>query len=254
MDRLLIVNADDFGLSHGINYGIIDAHRRGIVTSTTAMMTAGAVEHAAQLSAETPSLGVGLHFVLTYGKPLSVMPSLQREGALGKWVWEVAKSGTLSLSEVENELEQQFQRFVSLFGRYPTHIDSHHHVHFIPQVWSIVSQFARDKRLPLRVDRPVARQNGIEPVHIHSTEGFIGDFYADNVSQNFFLNTLERSRRLGEMSVEMMCHPGFIDQIVQHSAYCFPRLAELEVLTSTSLPREIRARGYRLGSFRDLVM
>lgn len=254
MERLLIVNADDFGLSPGINYGIIDAHRRGIVTSTTAMMTAEAIELAAQLSAETPSLAVGLHFVLTYGEPLTAMPSLQRNGVLGKWVWEVAKAGTLSLTEVENELEQQFQHFVSLFGRKPTHIDSHHHVHFIPQVWSIVSRFAQDKGLPIRFDRQVAHQNGIAPVNIQTSDGFISDFYAENVSLDFFLRALDASNRRGEMSVEMMCHPGFVDQTVQQSAYCFQRLAEGGVLTSAVLRQEIAARNYRLGSFADLLI
>lgn len=123
MMKLLIVNADDFGLSPGVNYGIIEAHRHGLVTSTTAMMNAGGIEHAAEISADYPLLGVGLHFVLSYGRPLSAMPSLVREGHLGKWVWEVAKQGSLADEDIVAELHQQFDRFVSLFGRQPTHID-----------------------------------------------------------------------------------------------------------------------------------
>ncbi len=83
MQRVLIINADDFGLSPGINYGIIDAHRRGVVTSTTAMMTADAIEHAAQVCVDVPSLAIGLHFVLSYGNPLTMMTSLQRDGTVG---------------------------------------------------------------------------------------------------------------------------------------------------------------------------
>ena len=252
MERLLIVNADDFGLSTGVNCGIIEAHRHGIVTSTTAMMTANAIEHAAELSANTPSLAVGLHFVLSYGKPLTAMPSLQRHGVLGKWIWDVAKEGALSVTEVESELQQQYQRFVALFGREPTHIDSHHHVHFIPQVWPIVSSFAQSKGLPVRFDPPVARQNGIERIDIQSSDGFISDFYAENVSQDFFLRALDESTRHGACSIEIMSHPGFVDQTVQQSAYCFQRLAELEVLTSDSLRQRVAERKYRLGSFRHL--
>lgn len=74
MENLLIVNADDFGLSKGQNYGIIEACRRGVVTSTTALINGEAVEHAAQLCRELPELGVGMHFVLTLGLPLSPMP------------------------------------------------------------------------------------------------------------------------------------------------------------------------------------
>ncbi len=83
MERLLIVNADDFGLSKGQNYGIIDSFLHGVVTSTTALVNGEAVEHAAQLSGELPALAVGMHFVLTLGKPLTPMPGLTRDGQLG---------------------------------------------------------------------------------------------------------------------------------------------------------------------------
>ncbi len=65
MERLLIVNADDFGLSKGQNYGILDACKNGLVTSTTALVNGAAIDHAAQLSRRTPELAVGMHFVLT---------------------------------------------------------------------------------------------------------------------------------------------------------------------------------------------
>ncbi|QCT88982.1 chitin disaccharide deacetylase [Escherichia sp. E4742] len=252
MQRLLIVNADDFGLSPAINYGIIDAHRCGVVTSTTAMMTADAIEHAVKVSADLPSLAVGLHFVLSYGNPLTVMSSLQRDGKLGKWIWDVARDGLLAQQEVENELEAQYQRFVALFCRKPTHIDSHHHVHFIPQVWPIVSRFAQQKGLPVRFDPEAAAPHDIGRENIISTEGFTAHFYADNVLQAEFLRMLDESAERGEKAFELMCHPGFVDSIVQQSAYCFERLTEHEVLTSEALRWEIAERGYRLGAFRDL--
>ena len=89
MDKLLIVNADDFGLCKAQNYGIIEAFNHGVVTSTTAMVNMAAVEHAALLSAAAPELAVGMHFVLTLGRPLSPMPGLVRDGELGKWIWEI---------------------------------------------------------------------------------------------------------------------------------------------------------------------
>ena len=73
MERVLIVNADDFGLSKGQNYGIIEACRNGVVTSTTALVNGAAIDHAAQLSRSTPELAVGMHFVLTLGEPLSAI-------------------------------------------------------------------------------------------------------------------------------------------------------------------------------------
>lgn len=129
MKRVLIVNADDFGLSKGQNYGIVEAYRNGVVTSTTALVNGEAIDHAAQLSHGLPALGVGMHFVLTLGKPVSEMPGLTRDGLLGKWIWQMAEEDTLPLDEIAHELACQYQRFIELFGREPTHLDSHHHVH-----------------------------------------------------------------------------------------------------------------------------
>lgn len=145
MERVLIVNADDFGLSKGQNYGIIEACKNGLVTSTTALVNGAAIGHAAQLSRCVPELAVGMHFVLTLGEPLSAMPGLTREGRLGKWIWQMAEEDSLPLDEIAHELECQYRRFVELFGHEPTHIDSHHHVHMIAQIYPIVAAFAREK-------------------------------------------------------------------------------------------------------------
>lgn len=83
MERVLIVNADDFGLSKGQNYGIVEACRNGVVTSTTALVNGAAIDHAVQLSRDIPALAVGMHFVLTLGRPLTAMPGLTRDGLLG---------------------------------------------------------------------------------------------------------------------------------------------------------------------------
>ncbi|WP_288790551.1 chitin disaccharide deacetylase [uncultured Enterobacter sp.] len=246
MENLLIVNADDFGLSKGQNYGIIEACRRGVVTSTTALINGEAVEHAAQLSREVPELGVGLHFVLTLGQPLSPMPGLTRDGQLGKWIWEMAEQNALPLDEIARELDCQFNRFVDVFGHEPTHIDSHHHVHMIPAIFPLVAEFAQRKGVAMRLDREV---RGLTDVVVTSTEGFSSAFYGDEISEALFLKVLDDS---AVRSLEIMAHPAFIDNTVRKSAYCWPRLAELDVLTSASLKYAIAERGYRLGTFRDL--
>ncbi len=147
MERLLIVNADDFGLSKGQNYGIIEACRNGIVTSTTALVNGQAIDHAVQLSRDEPSLAIGMHFVLTMGKPLTAMPGLTRDGVLGKWIWQLAEEDALPLEEITQELASQYLRFIELFGRKPTHLDSHHHVHMFPQIFPIVAKFVAEEGL-----------------------------------------------------------------------------------------------------------
>jgi len=252
MEYLLIVNADDFGLSKGQNYGIVEACRHGVVTSTTAMVNGEAIEHAAALSRDLPDLGVGMHFVLTLGMPLTAMPGLTRDGLLGKWIWEMAEQGTLPLEEIARELDCQFNRFVDLFGREPTHIDSHHHVHMIPAIFPLVAEFARRKGVALRVDRQVDMPGETGGDLPPTTDGFSSAFYGDEISEALFLSVLDRSVQQGERSLEVMAHPAFIDNTIRKSAYCWPRLAEMEVLTSTSLKYAIAERGYRLGTFRDL--
>ena len=252
MERLLIVNADDFGLSKGQNYGIIEACRNGVVTSTTALVNGEAIDHAAQLSRGPPGLAVGMHFVLTMGKPLTEMPGLTREGMLGKWIWQMAEEGALPLEEISLELASQYQRFIELFGRKPTHFDSHHHVHMFPQIFPIVARFAAEQGIALRIDRQAVFNDSDLPGELRSSQGFSSAFYGEEISNALFLKVLDDSSHRGERSLEVMCHPAFIDNTIRQSAYCFPRLTELDVLTSASLKYAIAERGYRLGSYLDV--
>lgn len=252
MERVLIVNADDFGLSKGQNYGIIDACKNGLVTSTTALVNGAAIEHAAHLSRCLPELAVGMHFVLTLGMPLSAMPGLTREGKLGKWIWQMAQDDTLPLEEIARELDCQYHRFVDLFGCEPTHMDSHHHVHMIPQIFPLVAAFAKAKGIPMRIDRAVQKRDGLDALGVRSSDGFASEFYGDAITEELFLQTLETSVQAGESSLEVMCHPAFVDNTIMGSAYCYPRLTELDVLTSPSLKYAVAERGYRLGTFRDI--
>ncbi len=84
MERLLIVNADDFGLSKGQNYGIIEACRNGIVTSTTALVNGQAIDHAVQLSLDEPSLAIGMHFVPYYGQATDSYAGVNSRWCAGK--------------------------------------------------------------------------------------------------------------------------------------------------------------------------
>ena len=103
-ERVLIVNADDFGLSAGVNDGIIEAHKRGVVTSTSLMVLAAAAQAAAHAANDHPTLSVGLHFV-------DDTPALDDP------------------AHAAAEFARQLERFRELTGHDPTHVDSHHHVH-----------------------------------------------------------------------------------------------------------------------------
>src|SRR4051794_12483191 len=116
--KFLVVNADDFGQSPGVNRGIIAAFERGIVTSTSFMVHWPAAEEAARYVRANPRLAIGLH--LDFG-----------EWALreGEWTQLYARADLSDAAAVRHELRRQLALFRELLGRDPTHIDSHQHAH-----------------------------------------------------------------------------------------------------------------------------
>ena len=137
----LIVNADDFGLTAGVNRAIIELHRAGVLTSVTLMARAAGTEQAIDLARSTPSLGVGCHVVLVDGEPLlnpKDMPSLvdQHTGAfqpkLGAFLQKLL-AGRISEAEIEAEAAAQIA-FLQSRGLRLTHIDAHKHAHMFPAV------------------------------------------------------------------------------------------------------------------------
>src|SRR5512133_2836973 len=130
--KRLIINSDDYGRSSDISRGIREAHLQGVVTSTTCMMnihtTADDIKIALQ---ETPKLGLGVHLVLTTGRPLSApesIPSLVDEnGSFFKLRPLLDRLPNLNVEEVKKEWRAQIERFLQVAGRVPTHLDSHHH-------------------------------------------------------------------------------------------------------------------------------
>lgn len=252
MSKRLIINADDFGLCRAQNYGIIEAFERGVVSSTTAIVTSPAIEHAAWLAGRFPELPVGLHFMLSWGRPLTPLSCLVNEqGELNKGIWHKSEAGELDLTEIACELASQYQRFIALFGKAPTHIDSHHHVHMLPTLYPLVEAFAREHQLPLRIDRGELARHGLTASHSLSCDQFEDRFYGEQLTQAALLQLLDEADELGVESLEVMCHPSFIDLEMQSSTYCQPRLTELAILTDPALPVLIAQRGYRLTSYLE---
>ncbi len=150
--KRLIVNADDLGRTHGINTGVFEAHRLGIVTSATAMVNYEGIHEAARLSRENPGLGIGLHVALTGGRtalPPASVPSLIDARGLQPAKPDGLLGANLA-GEIEAEIDAQFAKFVEVFGRRPTHLDSHHHAHRSPEVFEAVCGLALREGLPVR--------------------------------------------------------------------------------------------------------
>lgn len=146
--RRLIINADDFGLTTGINQAVIRAHRDGVLTSTTLMAGGLAWQEAVELSKANPSLGVGVHLTLTALSPVlppQQVPSLvDRSGKFRRQFW---RAPLWQPEEVELEWRAQIQRLVDA-GLRPTHLDSHHHIHLWPGLTKTVAGLAGEFGIP----------------------------------------------------------------------------------------------------------
>ena len=152
--RQLIVNADDFGLTTQVSWGILDAHRGGIVTSTTLMANGGAFDIAVSMARREYALGIGVHLNLTEGLPVSPawkIPTLvDHQGRLHLSPRRLAQgimTRQVSLADVETELWQQIWKVVRA-GILPTHLDGHKHVHVLPGVSDIVIRLAQEFSIP----------------------------------------------------------------------------------------------------------
>ena len=156
MVRRLIVNADDFGLARSVSTGIIDVYQAGQLSSTTLMVNMAGTEEAVDLAERHPGLGMGLHFNLTEGRPLTDARSLiDSDGAFllrGELIRRSIR-GRVEPSEIARELTAQLDRFVSL-GLTPTHLDSHQHVHMVPTVFRAMAPVLRERVRALRVVVP----------------------------------------------------------------------------------------------------
>jgi hopanoid biosynthesis associated protein HpnK len=146
----LIVNADDFGLTAGVNRAVVELHAAGVLTSTTLMARAGATSEASAIAKATSSLGVGCHVVLVDGEPVlpaSEIPTLvdQRTGCFpSKLTAFLARlfSGRIATDEIEAEAAAQIRSLKSK-GLALTHIDTHKHTHMFPAVLRPVLRAAR---------------------------------------------------------------------------------------------------------------
>ncbi|MBI4677458.1 MAG: ChbG/HpnK family deacetylase [Elusimicrobia bacterium] len=156
---LIIVNADDFGLTPSVNQAVIECCEKGVVTSATLLANGPAFDEAAALAKTHPELGVGLHFNLTLGRPLcppSQVPSLvDSQGSFlpRRRLEFKALCGRIDSRHVAIELEAQYRKLTQA-GLKPTHLDGHQHAHVLPGVFRPVAEFCRKEGIAVRRPSP----------------------------------------------------------------------------------------------------
>jgi len=250
--KRLIVNADDFGRSAGVDRGIIRAHREGIVTSTTFMANAPGAEIAAALARATPTLDVGVHLVLSYARPLTDparIPSLVRaDGTFGRPSQLLTRD--LDRDEALIEYRAQFARARELIGHAPSHIDTHHWVHDHPALSWAVCELAIETGAAARTHTPRQRDE-YRAKGVRTTDHFVREFQHPGHIE--VADLVAVIARLEDGVTELMCHPGEPDpELLASSAYARERPIELATLTDPRVRAALERDHVALTTFAAL--
>ena len=285
--KKLILNADDFGYTRGINEAIARAHREGVLTSTTLMANGAAFEDAVERAKRLPELGVGCHFVLVGGNSVAnpeEIPSLaSREGKLPESLPALVArvtSGKIRGEDIEREFRAQIAK-IRRAGIEPTHFDSHKHTHAHPRVFAAIAAAAREAGIR-RVRNPFERLRDsrmlLKGVPLFSKQ-FLATMAA-RISARPFRRILEREglsapdrflglaitggigpevlRRMtaatGEGVTEIMLHPGLYDEELRATGTRLnaQRETELGALLDPGVKELMEREGVRRVTFREL--
>jgi predicted glycoside hydrolase/deacetylase ChbG (UPF0249 family) len=237
--RQVIINADDFGLSPAVNKGIVEAYRAGGITSTSLMVNMPGFGDAVRYAKSLRGLGIGLHFNLTYGRPVSDpadVPSLVKsDGSFHDGKRPRARDA----ADVAKELNAQWRRFAST-GLRPAHLDSHHLLHQNdPVIFKVMAEKAVRENVPLRR----SQTNHLLPIAPlpSMTDAILLDTYGDGEGKQRLLGYLTG---LPEGTTEIVCHPGRVDRVLQGiSEWTDVRERELSVFADPEIARTMRELG-----------
>jgi len=287
----LIVNADDFGLTENVNRGILDAHRQGIVTSTTLLANGLAFEAAAAASKRFHRLGIGVHLNLTEGMPVADASHIRTLVDVGgrlhmapTRLWAGIATGQVSMSDIEFELRAQVRKVIRS-GIRPTHLDGHKHVHVLPPVSEVVIRLAQEFGIPA-VRCPVEQYaHATVPPRNHVVSrfssvkqylvgravsklarsfreklarvGLLSPTYFYGLSQTGFLDARAIREILEDLPPgisELMCHPGYRDVDLERTRTRLLTQREIEIqgLTAPSVKNLVASGGIKLSNYKEL--
>ena len=285
--RRLIINADDFGLTGGVNRAIAEAHSRGVVTSATLMATGAAFDNAIARAKENPRLSVGCHVLLVDGTPASraaALPSLvngdQFQNSLARFA-HAALRGRLNASEITVEVAAQIQKLQKA-GVEVSHVDTHKHTHMFPAVLRPLLEAARQcgvraVRNPFAPLKPLAWahlarrprlwtrysevralrgffagfRRTVAEMGMRTTDGSFGVLGTGALDEKLFASICGC---IPEGTWEFVCHPGYNDAALSgvRTRLRASREAELKILTSADAKQTLERHGIEPISYREL--
>jgi len=285
----LIVNADDLGWTEGVNRGIAEAHRKGLVTSTSLLANGRAFASALKVAGANPELGVGIHLNLSDGPPTAKVQEVrglvneagEMEAGPESLLLRIA-GRSLPLDEVEREWDAQIQK-VRDAGIAPTHLDGHKHVQMLPGLFEIALRLAKkhgirairvaheESKLRAALSSAGEQRTGVvlkQGVQARGLKLLARDAreladHAALVTTDYFCGiaqtgelTREGMERLlkilPEGTTELMSHPGYADEELRHTQTRLQesRQMELQILTDPQIRKLVATQGIRLISYK----
>jgi predicted glycoside hydrolase/deacetylase ChbG (UPF0249 family) len=238
--KCLIVNADDCNLTEGVTSSILDCHDRGIVTSTTFLVNLPVNLQTVRRLKARRGLGVGLHLNVTLGEPVSrkarVSSLIDGEGGFARP--RRMKAARVNPRELYGEYRAQVELFRKVFGRLPTHLDTHHQLHDFPLFYKVLAEIAQRYRLPVRRSRLTEGRKPVKSRGIRTPDRLLGSLDPECCwTRELLASTL---RCLPDGVSEIMCHPGRND-------------AALRAVSSLNKGRNQEARIFSADRWRQTI-
>lgn len=245
------MNADDFNLTRGVDRAILECHDRGIVSSTTFMANLPVASSTVHELKKRKKLGVGIHLNVTFSKPVLAKMKV-RSLTAGQESFKKLKEqlGKLpSSSELFSEYAAQIQKFIKIFGKKPTHLDTHHQMHNHPFFLKVLSETAKKFQVPMRtsclLNQPALLRKLKPPI---VTDYFFGNLTPEGHWTHEPLETLLNNLPSGVS--EIMCHPGIVDKDLKAvSSFTTGRAVEHRVFSSGFFRKILSDQGVRLVHF-----
>lgn len=228
----VVINGDDYGFTEGITEGIIFGHLRGIISSTTVLVNSQNIEESAKKAKKCPNLGFGVHLNLTLGKPLTNGKTIvdSKGNFFNK---KYLNLESMDKEDIYIEWKAQIDRFIELFNKKPTHLDSHHSVHDQGYTYAITERLCKEYDMTCRR---------------HNKFKFCSGFYGEDATAKTLISILEDNK--DEQYIELMVHPGYSDcRLREISSYNDYRLKELVTLCECKVKNYIKENNIELVTY-----
>lgn len=274
-EPLLIVNADDFGMTSGVSDGVLDAHRRGIVTSTSVLANGQVLADFVPRLLDTPTLGVGAHLAVVGEDPpvlsAAEIPSLVGRSGHFALTWKQflarALAGRVDPDHIRLEFTAQLDRLLG-FGLPIAHLDAHQHLQLWPSIAEILLTLATRSRIgAVRVPR--ARPTSVTGIGVSTlarrlarqadergicyTQDSVGIAIAGHIDGHVLDEFFATTARRRPSSIELTVHPGLADDPARaRYQWGYEWEHELAALTAPAAKIAVERAGLRLGTYEDL--